>query len=195
MRVVGHPLGAFSELPDHERYDAAMKVALEWFRHRGAGGTVEAITVGGACDRLVQKYRNDSREDVAKDAESRFKRWVHSNTKFAATPLLKLTAGMLSDWRTNLAKTPLIHQNKNIKSEKLRAASTLNRDMAVLKTALNLVHEDGYTTSDHAWSSKLKPVKDAIPPRGPGRSPEQASSGSHSLSQPPKRQRHAITCR
>jgi integrase len=33
--------------------------------------------------------------------------------------------------------------------------------MAVLKTALNLAHEDGFTTSDHAWSSKLKPVKDA----------------------------------
>jgi site-specific recombinase XerD len=156
-----HPLGGFSELPDHERYDAAMKSALEWFKHRGAGGAVEAITVGDACDRLVTKYRNENREDAAKDAEARFKRWIHSNKKLAGTPLLKLTAAMLADWRTKLTKTPAMHQDKAVVSDKPRAASTLNRDMAVLKTALNLAHEDGYSTSDHAWSSKLRPVKDA----------------------------------
>ncbi len=156
-----HPLGDFQEVPDHERYDAAKKAAEIWFKHRGAGGAAEAITVGKACERLVQKYRDDSREEAAKDAEGRFKRWVHSNKKFAATPIQKLTAGMLADWRTKLAKTPAMHQDKSVVSDKPRAASSLNRDMAVLKTALNLAHEDGYTTSDHAWSSKLKPVKDA----------------------------------
>jgi len=33
--------------------------------------------------------------------------------------------------------------------------------MAVLKTALNLALEDGYATSDRAWTTKLNPVKDA----------------------------------
>jgi integrase len=156
-----HPLGDFGELPDGERYDAAKKAADAWFKHRGEGGVREAITLGEACDRLVQKYRDDSREDAAKDAEGRFKRWVHSNKKFASTPIQKLTAGMLADWRTKLAKTPAMHQDKSVVSDRPRAASSLNRDMAVLKTALNLAHEDGYTTSDHSWSSKLKPVKDA----------------------------------
>ena len=156
-----HPLGGFLEVPDHERFDAAKKTAEIWFKHRGAGGAAETITVGTACDRLVQKYRDHSREDAAKDAEGRFKRWVHPNKKFAATPIQKLTAGMLADWRTKLAKTPAMHQDKSVVSEKPRAASSLNRDMAVLKTALNLAHEDGFTTSDHAWASKLKPVKDA----------------------------------
>ncbi len=154
-------LGAFSEVPDHKRFDAAKKAAESHLAHLEKGGTAEVITVGKACERLVQKYRNDSRELAAKDAEGRFNRWVHANKTFASTPMQKLTAGMLSDWRTKLANTPAMHQDKTVVSDKPRAASTLNRDMAVLKTALNLAHEDGYTTSDHAWSSKLKPVKDA----------------------------------
>lgn len=156
-----HPLGGFSELPDHERYDAARRAAEAWFKHRGAGGSLDAITIGAACERLVQKYRDDSRELAAKDADGRFKRWVYPNKKFASTLIQKLTAGMLADWRTKLAKTPAMHQDKSVVSSKPRAASSLNRDMAVLKTALNLALEDGYATSDHAWSSKLKPVKDA----------------------------------
>ncbi len=154
-------LGAFSEVSDHKRFDAAKKAAESHLAHLEKGGTSEVITVGKACQRLVQKYRNDSREAAAKDAEGRFNRWVHANKKLASTPMQKLTAGMLADWRTKLAKTPALHQNKTVISERPRAASSLNRDMAVLKTALNLAHEDGYTTSDHAWSSKLKPVKDA----------------------------------
>ena len=154
-------LGAFSEVADHKRFDAAKKTAESHLAHLENGGTAEVITVGKACERLVQRYRNDSREAAAKDAEGRFKRWVHSNKKFASTPMQKLTAGMLADWRTKLAKTPALHQDKTMVSDKPRTASSLNRDMAVLKTALNLAHEDGYTTSNHAWSSKLKPVKDA----------------------------------
>ena len=154
-------LGEFAEVPDHRRFDAAKKAAESHLAHLEKGGTAEVITVGKACERLVQKYRNESREAAAKDAEGRFKRWVYSNKKFAFTPIQKLTAGMLVDWRTKLAKTPALHQNKAVVSDKPRASSSLNRDMAMLKTALNLAHEDGYTTSNHAWSSKLKPVKDA----------------------------------
>lgn len=154
-------LGAFDEVPDHKRFDAAKKAVESHIAHLEKGGSTDVITVGKACDRLVQKYRNDNREAAAKDAEGRFNRWVYSNKKLAATPIQKLTAGMLADWRTKLAKTPAMHQDKNVVSEKPRAPSSLNRDMAVLKTALNLAHEDGYSTSNHAWSSKLKPVKDA----------------------------------
>jgi len=154
-------LGSFDEVPDHKRFDAAKKAAEEHMAHIERGGSTEVITVGVACNRLVKHYRNEGREDAAKDAEGRFKRWVHGNKKLASTPVQKLTAGMLADWRTKLAKTPATHQNKKIQSEKPRAASTLNRDMAALKTALNLALEDGYATNDHAWATKLKPVKDA----------------------------------
>ncbi len=158
---VRRSLGDLSDLPNHQRFDAALKAAQDSLTHLNNGGNNEAITVGQACDRLVNWYRNANREKAAVDAEGRFKRWVHSNKRFADTPLLKLTSGMLEDWRTKLAKTPAMHQNKSVVSEKPRAASSLNREMAVLKTALNLALEDGYATSNHAWSSKLKPIKDA----------------------------------
>lgn len=154
-------LGAFTDKLDGDKYDAAKKAAEAHLKHLEGGGANESITVGEACNRLVQKYKNEGREDAAKDANGRFKRWVHSNKKLATASMQKLTASMLSDWRTNLAKTPAMHQDKSVISDKPRAASSLNRDMAVLKTALNLAHEDGFTTSDHAWASKLKPVKDA----------------------------------
>lgn len=154
-------LGNMGEIPDHQRFDAAQKSAKSHADHLEKGGASDSITVADACNRLVTKYRDEGREKAAVDAEGRFKRWVHSNKKFASTPLLKLTAGMVSDWRTKLAKTPAMHQDKAVVSDRPRAASTLNRDMAVLKTALNLALEDGYATSSHAWTSKLKPVKDA----------------------------------
>ena len=154
-------LGAFVDKLEGDKFDAAKKAAEAHLKHLERGGSAVAITVGAACKRLVQKYRDESRENTAKDAEGRFGRWVHSNKRFANTPVQKLTAGMLADWRNMMAKTPAMHQDKSVVSEKPRAASTLNRDMAVLKTALNLAHEDGFTTSDHAWASKLKPVKDA----------------------------------
>lgn len=154
-------LGPFADKLDGDKFDSAKKAAETHLKHLEGGGSNESITVGEACNRLVQKYKNEGREDAAKDAKGRFKRWVHSNKKLATTPMQKLTASMLSDWRTNLAKTPAMHQDKSIIGDKPRAASSLNRDMAVLKTALNLAHEDGFATSNHAWSSKLKPVKDA----------------------------------
>lgn len=153
-----HPLGDFGSLPDNERYDAAKKAAETWFEHRGAGGSRRDITVGEACRRLVQKYRDDGRENAARDAAGRFRRWVHSDEKLDKTPLQKLTAGTLSDWRVKLAKTPVFAQDKTVVSSRPRSNSTLNRDMAVFKTALNLAFEDGFVTAKQAWASKLKPV-------------------------------------
>lgn len=154
-------LGTMRETPDHQRFDAAQKAAKAHGEHLENGGVNDVVTVGGACDRLVMKYRDDGRDNAAADAQGRFNRWVHSNKMFASTPLLKLTAGMVSDWRTKLARTPAMHQDKTVASDRPRAASTLNRDMAVLKAALNLAFEDGYAASARPWSSKLKPVKDA----------------------------------
>lgn len=153
--------GTFDTLPEGARFDAAKRAAEVHLKHLELGGSVDAITVGNACERLVLKYKNEGNPQAAKDADGRFKRWVYSNKKLASTPIQRLTATMLSDWRNTMAATPAKHQDKTVVSVKPRAASTVNRDMAVLKIALNLAHEDGYVTSKHAWSTKLKPIKDA----------------------------------
>lgn len=156
-----HSLGSLDQVTPAKRYDEAAKLAGDWFDHRGKGGTKQAITVEQACKRYVQKARDEGRETAAKDLEGRFRRWVYCDKKLSSTPLLKLTPGVLTDWRNMLVKTPAKLQDKSKKATKPRAASSTNREMAVLKAALNLALEDGHATSDAAWKTKLRPIKDA----------------------------------
>lgn len=154
-------LGDFSDIPDHARFDAAQIAASEWFKHLNEGGSKTVITVGEACKRFVQKQRDEGKEVAAKDLEIRFKRWMFSDRKLSNTPITKLTQGMVNDWRVKLAKTPMLHQDKTKLLNTVKSGSTVNREMAVLKAALNLAVRDGYCTTDAAWRYKLTPIKNA----------------------------------
>lgn len=156
-----HSLGTLETVTGADRYVEAIKRAGAWFDHRGGGGSKESLTVAEACSRYVQKARDEGRETAAKDLEGRFRRWVYSDKKLSNTPVIKLTPGMLNDWRNMLVKTPVMLQDKTKKATQPRAASSINREMAVLKAALNLALEDGHATSDAAWKVKLRPIKDA----------------------------------
>lgn len=154
-------LGDFSDIADNLRFDAAQKAARSWFEHMEKGGSKVSITVAETCKRYVAKARNEGRESGAVDLEGRFRRWIYSDSKLSRTPVMKLTPGVLNDWRNKLVSTPAIEQDKTKAGTKPRAASSINREMAALKAALNLALEDGYATSDTAWKTKLKPIKDA----------------------------------
>lgn len=156
-----HSLGSLEHVTHANRYDVAAKLAGEWFGHREVGMSNESITVADACDRYVAKARAEGRENAAKDLEGRFRRWVYSDKKLSKTAVVKLTPGMLIDWRSRLIKTPALLQDKTKEATKPRAASSINREMAVLKAALNLALEDGHAMSDFAWKTKLRPIKDA----------------------------------
>ena len=51
------PLGDFDDLDEGKRYDAAVRAATEWFKHKGAGGSTRTITVRGACELYLQHVR------------------------------------------------------------------------------------------------------------------------------------------
>jgi integrase len=161
-----HSLGKLEKIPPGERFDAAMREAEIWFKHMGSGGSGEVITVADACDEYVADRLQKKGNKAAADAAGRFKRWVHSNTKLAGTPLLKLTPKTINDWRTALANTLAMQQDKTKSATKARSASALNRDMSTLRAALNLALENGHTTSSHAWKAKLRPVENADGRRG-----------------------------
>ena len=154
-------LGDFSNFADHLRFDIAQKAAQAWFEHRRSGGSTTTITVGEACSRYVQKQRDEGKEAGAKDLEGRFKRWMHCDKKLSSTPMTKLTQGQISDWRVKITKAPAVLQDKTKTGAKPRAASSINREMAVFKAALNLALRDGYVTNDSAWKYKLLPIKNA----------------------------------
>lgn len=153
-------LGEFSEHPSHERFDLAMKAARQWFEHLGRGGSAEVLTVAAACREYVAHLESEGRDDAAKDAKGRFNRWVYS-AKLGSIPLLKLTPKAVAEWRTALAETLAIPQDKHKVATKPRSASSLNRDMTALRAALNFARENGHATTDEPWRSKLKPIENA----------------------------------
>ena len=154
-------LGSLDNHPDHRRYDEAVKLAAHWFDHRSNGGSADTITVGEACKRYVQKQIDEGKAAGAKDLESRFKRWMHPDKKLSGTPVTKLMQGQVHDWRVKLSTIPATLQDKTKTGTKPRSGSSINREMAVLKAALNLAVRDGYATSDAAWKYKLTPLKNA----------------------------------
>lgn len=157
-RQLYRPLGEFSELAEHQRYDAAQKAAQAWFEHLGRGGLAGAFTVGDACNRYVDHLRDVRGERASKNARVRVESHVLSHRKFANIELPKLTPAHVDAWRKTLRDKPTISGPN--RGER-RADSSLNRDMTCLRAALNLAYADGLVTSDFAWRSKLKPVKNA----------------------------------
>ncbi len=153
-----NPLGEFAGLADHLRFDAASKAALAWFDHLGRGGAARKSTVADACTRYVRQLRATKPERAAKDAEARLKNYVLSNAKLAATELTKLTPAQLESWRESLRDRPT--RSGGRRGEQ-RSDSTLNRDMTSFRAALNLAYLDGLLTTDFAWRSKLRPIKNA----------------------------------
>lgn len=156
-----HSLGSLDTITGARRYDEAIKLANQWFDHRSSGGVNTSIDVTEAWDRYIAKLTSEGRKEAAKDARARFRRWIEPDVKLSKTSIRKLTAGQVNDWRIKLTNTPAIPQDKSSSSSKPRSASTLNRDMAVFKTVLNLALEDGHATTDASWRTKLKPVKNA----------------------------------
>ena len=93
----------------------------------------------------------------------RFKRWVFDHEALARTPLVKLTRAKIEAWRGGLAAKPVVI-NRDGRADPLtrpRAASSVNRDIASLRAALNFAHDAGHVTTDMAWRVALRPTKNA----------------------------------
>ena len=175
-----HSLGALDQYPDHLRFDKATTAARAWFEHLGKGGSAAPTTIKDVCDRYVahqratkpttaitpyaQARRSKKGQTAtvlvraAEDAAARFKNYVLDDPKLATAEISKLTPAMLDKWRKRLQARPT--ESGSNRGE-ARTASTLNRDMACLRAALNLAYVDGLVTSDFAWRGKLQPLKDA----------------------------------
>ena len=81
-----------------------------------------------------------------------------NDAKLADTELAKLTPAHVDAWRKALHEMPT---RSGPRRGELRSGSTLHRDMTCLRAALNLAISDGLVTSDFAWRSKLRPIKNA----------------------------------
>ncbi|MGE5562914.1 MAG: tyrosine-type recombinase/integrase [Bacillota bacterium] len=149
-------LGSFGDRIASERF-ALAKHAAETFGADVARGGIadEKIeTVADACRKFAKG--ND-------EAESRFTRYVYSDP-IAKVELAKLRRRHVASWRERLEATPaLVSRSKQGKRvTRPRSAATLNRDMAVLRTALGKVLPLGAPNTEAAWQEPLRPVKNAV---------------------------------
>lgn len=148
-------LGDFGSLAPNERFAAAKKEAEKLAELVEAGGEVrrKILTVADAC-RDYGSARNE--------AEGRFKRHVYADP-IAKVKLDKLRRHHLQQWRQRLAKKPsLVSRNKHgDKRTRDRAPATVNRDMAVLRAALNTVLAPGPPSTEAAWQEALIAIPNA----------------------------------
>jgi integrase len=163
--VIRRSMGDLAHIPNSERFTFALKEAQKLIGHFSAGGSISLITVGEACKQYVDFLNGRNRANTAKDALSRYTRWVLGH-KVASIPLTKLTRSSLEKWRAEMTQMPVVI---NPFAEKLitreRSAASINRDMTALRAALNYAHDNGFVTSDQAWRIALKAVPNADKPR------------------------------
>ena len=163
QRDTWHSLGSFETLAAHERYAAAKVAAESLSQHLEQGGSSEAVTVRKACDLYVEHLRAEGKNAAAEDAEARFRRWVHDD-KIAKLDMRKLAKHHLRTWRQALIAAPVIenpYADEEDQRTRDRAPASVNRDMAVLRAALNLAMEGGAVSTDTAWRVTLRAIENA----------------------------------
>ncbi len=149
-------LSDWSHLPANEQWREAGKEAATWFDHLARGGRTEGITVFGACAKYVKSLIDTDHTAQASEYERRFR--VSIDKAFGETQIAKLLPRHVRAWRSGYAATPCA---TGARKGQPRSASTINRDVAALRAALNHAFKDGYTTSDHAWKRALESVSGA----------------------------------
>lgn len=156
-------LGDFDDKAPTQRYDEAKRSAEAWFSHLGKGGSSEVVSVSSACMRYVKHVRANRGNVPADDLEMRFKRWVYKDPVLANMDLRKVSKTRVENWRNAMALTP-VKVNRDKREEPVirpRSASSVNRDIAALRAALNFAHDAGDVTTDMAWRVALRPAKNA----------------------------------
>lgn len=148
-------LGDFGELPGRDRFAAAKKEVEAFVDLVESGGqTEEKIeTVEDACRRYVK---------ANPEADGRFKRHVYSDP-VAKLKLTKVRRNHLKEWRQRLAEKPALvsRRKKGDRVTRPRAPSSINRDMAMLRAALNKILAPGAPDTEAAWQEALKPIRNA----------------------------------
>ncbi|WP_225008823.1 tyrosine-type recombinase/integrase [Novosphingobium percolationis] len=144
-------------------YRQAQDKAREWLRAVEGGVAVTAsFTVGDALDEYLKAFTKKDLANTKRRVEQ-FVRPALGNVRLA-----RLTAAQVRGFLNDRANTPARLRTRKGEEQKVRPLdtpeamrrrkSTANRDLTVLKAALNLAFANGRIASDHAWRT-VKPFK------------------------------------
>lgn len=121
-------------------------------------------TSGGASHQHVTTVADACRAYALTklEADKRFKRTVYGDL-IANVKLDKLRRRHLDAWRARLESQPALVSRSNLAPTRTRtrAPSTVNRDMAPFRAALNKVLAPGVRGTEAAWREALKPIRNA----------------------------------
>ncbi|WP_237452067.1 tyrosine-type recombinase/integrase [Qipengyuania algicida] len=150
-------LGDFGTVAPNERFALAKIEAEKVADLIESGGQVrrKIETVADACKDYLREKPN-------KIAEGVFRRHVYDDP-LARVKLDKLRRHHLKEWRKRLEDAPAVisRRKDGEKRVRQRAHSTVNRDMAPLRAALNMFLAPGAPGSEAAWQEALKPFEKA----------------------------------
>jgi integrase len=156
-RYARKALGSYGSLTGNEVFAQAKRDAEKWAEQVQTGGVLsqKINTVADACRSYLE-------ERPGQIAEGVFRRHVYHDP-IANVKLEKLRRHHLREWRKRLEQCPaLLSRNKSgEKRSKIRAASTVNRDMVPLRAALGRVIAPGCPNTEAAWQEALRPNKAA----------------------------------
>lgn len=148
-------LGNFGALPTRVKFAAAKREAESFAESVESGGYSQdrPETVEEACCRYAEQNT---------EAEGRFKRHVYSDP-IAKVKLAKLRRHHLREWRQRLEGRPaLVSRSKEgPQRTRPRAPASINRDVSMLRAALNKVLAPGAPDTEAAWQEALKPIRNA----------------------------------
>jgi site-specific recombinase XerD len=148
-------LGDFGTLAGNQMFKAAKEEAEAFAKHVESGGHIRAKieTVGDACRDYAK---------VRPEAAQRFTRYVYDDP-LAKVKLEKLRRHHTQEWRDRLEKLParVTRTKSGEQVHRDRAASTVNRDMAILRAALTKAKAAGAPKSEAAWQEPLRATPNA----------------------------------
>ncbi|TWJ08770.1 tyrosine-type recombinase/integrase [Altererythrobacter ishigakiensis] len=148
-------LGSFASSSGNERFALAKKAAEAFAASVESGGTPEKRleTVRDACE----QYAADRAE-----ASARFERHVYGHD-LAKVKLIKLRRRHLVGWREWLSGKPATYGKRANGAPKTRprSPSSINRDIAALRAALNRAIAPGTPNTEADWQSALKAIPNA----------------------------------
>lgn len=141
----------------------AQEKAREWLRAVEGGVAVKAsYTVGDVLDDYLSAFAG---KDIA-NTRRRIEQFIRPF--LGSTKLSRLTATQVRDFHLDRANTPARLRSKKGKDQQFRPLdsdeakrkrkATANRDLTVLKAALNFAYKEGRIATDQAWRS-VKPFK------------------------------------
>jgi integrase len=148
-------LGDFGGLPARDQFAAAKKEAEAF---------AEVVASGGVAVTKIETVK-DACEEYAKantEAKGRFERHVYADA-LAKVKLDKLRRKHLREWRERLEQKPaLVSRRKEGEPvTRPRSPASTNRDMAMLRAALNRVLAPGTPGTDAAWQEALQRIRNA----------------------------------